>query len=230
MRIVAVFVWCLVLSTSAAMAATLNVAILQPKPVITSLDAVKLSASTNELVFSSTAFRIISSFSRNGNDILWDIRSEPTFNQGAAIVLEMYHSNTLNPLPSGDYRLQVNWAHTGSGTIPGAPRSGQGVLAFSVVAPPIRPGDFNQDGVVDGADFLLWQQQADGGEHLQADGNGDLVVDGLDLDVWKIAAASGTNSASAVTAVPEPAALALASLAASLFAQRKKRLSQASNA
>ncbi len=43
-------------------------------------------------------------------------------------------------------------------------------------------GDFSGDGVVDGADFLLWQQEAGhSGGALASDGNDDGVVDQADL-------------------------------------------------
>ncbi|MBA4107651.1 MAG: hypothetical protein C0485_18105 [Pirellula sp.] len=229
MRVFLLLVFWSCVSAPAAFAATLNVAILQPKPVITSENAIKFSASTSEYVFSSTAFRITSSFALNGNDILWDIRSEPTSGQGGAIVLEMYHSNTLNPLPSGDYRLLVNWAHSGFGTIPGAPRSGQGELTFSVAAAPIRAGDFNQDGSVDGTDFLLWQHQAGSVGPMEADGNDDLVVDGLDLDLWKNGLALVGTSATASAAIPEPATVVMTAISLLFGAQQKKRLSQRPN-
>lgn len=230
MRVFLLLIFWSCVSASAAFAATLNVAILQPKPVITSADQVRFFASTSELVFSSTAFRITSSFSRNGSDILWDIRSEPTFDQGwATIVLEMRHSDWLGTLPNGDYKLHVNWAHTGNGTIPGAPRSGQGELTFSVGAAPIRAGDFNQDGSVDGADFLLWQHQAGSVGQMEADGNDDLVVDGLDLDLWKNELALVGASAPASAAIPEPATVLMTAISLLFGAQQRKRLSQRPN-
>ena len=60
-------------------------------------------------------------------------------------------------------------------------------FGVAVPAPPAPTGDFNTDGIVDGADFLAWQRgfgalnptRTDG----DADGNG--VVDASDLETWK---------------------------------------------
>jgi hypothetical protein len=61
------------------------------------------------------------------------------------------------------------------------------------VEPPPIAGDFDDNGIVDGADFLLWQQDTNIGS----------------LDDWK--ANFGMSSATAaVAAVPEPAAATLA--------------------
>jgi hypothetical protein len=77
--------------------------------------------------------------------------------------------------------------------------------------------DFNGDGLVDGADFLIWQQnfaviggatRAQGNANPTADGN----VDAADLAVW--AGQFGTTPAAvgAAVGVPEPAALMLAAV------------------
>jgi hypothetical protein len=44
-------------------------------------------------------------------------------------------------------------------------------------------GDYDQNGVTDGADFLKWQR-AFGSADVTNDGDGDGAVDGGDLDVW----------------------------------------------
>jgi hypothetical protein len=77
------------------------------------------------------------------------------------------------------------------------------------------PGDFDNDGDADGADFLRWQQQL-GMTGLfplarrEADGNGDGVVDAADLALWQ--AALGPATAGSPVAEPQAAALALAAL------------------
>ena len=69
-------------------------------------------------------------------------------------------------------------------------------------------GDFDEDGDVDGADFLVWQtgfgQFPDGtAMHTDGDANGDGVVDGEDFLLWQIQ--FGTRSRDAGTgSVPEP--------------------------
>jgi hypothetical protein len=49
-------------------------------------------------------------------------------------------------------------------------------------------GDFNDDGVVDGSDFLFWQLNAGKWANPPgsgADGNGNGVVDAADLELWR---------------------------------------------
>lgn len=85
--------------------------------------------------------------------------------------------------------------------------------AVTVSLLPAPSGDFDDDGTVDGADFLTWQRQlgatADpAGEG--ADGNGDGVVNGEDLAVWREGFVGNEAApAAAPLSVPEPSAAAL---------------------
>jgi hypothetical protein len=73
------------------------------------------------------------------------------------------------------------------------------------------PGDFNNSGKVDGADFLLWQRNF-----------GQPGFDAASLAQWK--ANFGTPAVAAADAVPEPAAIGLIVMAgAALAASRRKR-------
>jgi hypothetical protein len=59
-------------------------------------------------------------------------------------------------------------------------------------------GDYSGNGFVDGADFLLWQQQnGSSGAGLSADGTGDDMVDAADLNLW--AQNLGATGAAGVT-------------------------------
>lgn len=69
------------------------------------------------------------------------------------------------------------------------------------------PGDYNADGFVDAADYTVW---ADGGSPDSTEAGYDLWV-----------ANYGRGTAPSGTAVPEPAALGLALLAAAAFASRR---------
>lgn len=64
--------------------------------------------------------------------------------------------------------------------------------------------DFNADGVVDGADFLVWQQNvgSTAPDFSNASGDADLngFVNDLDLNFWRLA----TQSDAGVKSVPEP--------------------------
>lgn len=63
-------------------------------------------------------------------------------------------------------------------------------------------GDYNGDGRVDAADYVVWRDASVLGTDLAADGNEDGAVDQLDYAVWRDA----YGNAASATATPEPAA------------------------
>jgi hypothetical protein len=88
---------------------------------------------------------------------------------------------------------------------------------------PTVPGDYNRNGSVDAADYVMWRDElADGGLGY-ADGNQDGTVDTADYDIWKANFGLTPASAAALAGgtVPEPATLAL--LLAGLFALACRR-------
>lgn len=85
--------------------------------------------------------------------------------------------------------------------------------------PGIQPelaGDYNDDGVVNMADYSVWRDTL-GTADDSADGNGDGMVDGDDYDLWQAAFGSSLGAAAAV---PEPRALSLAIAGILVFAMR----------
>jgi hypothetical protein len=80
-------------------------------------------------------------------------------------------------------------------------------------------GDYNADGTVDAADYVVWRNTVgESGTGLAADGNGDQRVDGGDYDVWRgnfgrapsVGWSAGTAAVTrAHAAIPEPASSAL---------------------
>jgi len=78
---------------------------------------------------------------------------------------------------------------------------------------PTDDADFDNNSVVDGADFLIWQRGfAVGSSNSTGDADGNGVVDGADLTIWKNTF-GGPPAVTAVGAIPEPASLTLAGLA-----------------
>jgi phospholipase/lecithinase/hemolysin len=70
------------------------------------------------------------------------------------------------------------------------------------------PGDYNQNGEVDAADYVVWRDTVGQmGAGLAADGNGDRQIDAADFNVWRanFGATAILATASTLTPVPEPA-------------------------
>lgn len=74
-------------------------------------------------------------------------------------------------------------------------------------------GDYNHDGIVDAADYVLWRDSlGKSGNALSADGNRDKTVSEADRTLWQaqFGEESEPEEESGVQAIPEPAAAALA--------------------
>jgi hypothetical protein len=73
------------------------------------------------------------------------------------------------------------------------------------------PADYNRNGAVDAADYVLWQDRlGQMGAGLAADGNNNGQVDAGDYDVWRANFGKSAGGAGAVAeltggTVPEPA-------------------------
>ncbi len=67
----------------------------------------------------------------------------------------------------------------GLGPIPGSMINAKQDLRVALA------GDYNHDGHVDAADYVIWQATKGSTTDLRADGNGDGVVDQADYDLWK---------------------------------------------
>jgi hypothetical protein len=90
-----------------------------------------------------------------------------------------------------------------------------GIQLFDASAP--ADADVDNDGDVDGRDFLIWQRgngTASGATNGQGDANGDGAVNAADLAAWR--GRFGAAASAATAAVPEPATVSLGLVAASL--------------
>jgi hypothetical protein len=88
----------------------------------------------------------------------------------------------------------------------------------------IATADFNQDGDVDGDDFLTWQRGLGIGSTLsEGDADGDGDVDAGDLAAWRFQFGSTNAVVPVGSAVPEPAGLIVLACLAVVYAVRRHR-------
>jgi len=78
--------------------------------------------------------------------------------------------------------------------------------------PPNPTGDYNGNGTVDAADYIVWRRSLGSTDHVAADGNRNSRIDAADYDLWRAnfgqTAGSGSG-ANANAAVPEASTLVL---------------------
>jgi hypothetical protein len=87
-----------------------------------------------------------------------------------------------------------------------------------LTSPPKLLGDYNFDGIVDAADYVVWRDTLNSTTQLAADGDMNGTVDVGDFGVWRAnfgAVMSGAAAAVHAVAVPEGSAIGLALIALS---------------
>lgn len=109
------------------------------------------------------------------------------------------------------------WGAVGSGAQFSSPLiTGTGLLEVSTFVAPI-PGDFNQNGAVDGDDLAQWE--GDYGVNADSDADGDGDSDGFDFLVWQ-QNYTGSSPLAAASAVPEPSTVILLVVGCTLLSRR----------
>ena len=109
-----------------------------------------------------------------------------------------------------------------------------GMIRAIVGSLPALPGDYNHDGAVDSADYVVWRRSFGRtiGAYSGADGNGNGIVDQADYDLWRarfgrsLPAGNGTTADGA--SVPEPHSSLLAVLAGLIAVTRRRRRGECS--
>jgi serralysin len=89
-------------------------------------------------------------------------------------------------------------------------------------------GDYNRNGAVDTADYVLWRNTLNqSGANLAADGSGNNFVDPADYSIWRSnfgkTAGNGAGGGLSELGVPEPGGLVLLLSAAVLCSTRRRR-------
>lgn len=129
-----------------------------------------------------------------------EISRTPNFDPSAAITFNYSNFSLLSTVPAGvDLARLLFRIQTFSG---GAGNTGTVYLddARFTVFP---TGDFDQNGVEDGFDFLAWQRGfgRNNAKVIDGDGDGDADVDGNDFAIWKNTFGSALPAS---VSVPEP--------------------------
>jgi hypothetical protein len=89
-------------------------------------------------------------------------------------------------------------------------------------------GDYNGNGIVDAADYLVWRDSMGAmGSGLPADGNGDQVVDQDDYFMWRSnfgrTVGESSSAGAALAGVPEPSSAAFCCMLFA-FARHRRRI------
>jgi hypothetical protein len=84
-----------------------------------------------------------------------------------------------------------------------------GGTGFPQFLTPTLPGDYNDDGTVNAADYTVWRNTVHSTTNWAADGNGDRAVDRDDYIIWKNNYGSSGAATIASPAIPEPVSLVL---------------------
>jgi len=97
---------------------------------------------------------------------------------------------------------------------------------FQITPLPNLPGDYNDDGIVDAADYVVWRRASATGD-LVADGNGDGLVNAGDYNFWRLhfgESLAGAGGGVTFARVPEPSGGLLLAIAAFIFAASHRRV------
>ena len=83
--------------------------------------------------------------------------------------------------------------------------------SFGILAHASQRGDYDANGIVEEADYLVWRSAFGSNTQLQADGNGDGVVNAADYIIWRKNLGPGSATSLGVAMlVPEPISWPLA--------------------
>ncbi len=153
-------------------------------------------------------------------------------NVGPGRVSELQSAGITPLLPGDSFEMGQLFAASGDPDLvfdfllAGDSASLRGVVLYTDVR---LPGDYNDDGVVNAADYTLWRNTLNAAvpRGSGADGNRDGMITSADFDVWKLNFGKilATPGGGSLAAVPEPTTALLVSLtfgAALVFCRRSR--------
>ena len=150
----------------------------------------------------------------------WD---EATGANSANLLVEQFLSGETVLAPGHSVSLGSPYAGSGVGDLQVRyARTDGGLQRSKVVYSSIAlPGDFNNDGAVNAADYTVWRDNEGSTSSLAADASGNGRVDQADYNIW--AANYGATASATSASVPEPAALLIAVLGVAGCAEARRR-------
>jgi hypothetical protein len=119
------------------------------------------------------------------------------------------------PLPAGAYSFWIQQASLAS-------TSYQFDFLVNALAPPGLTGDYNDNGAVDAADYVVWRNSVGGTSLMNRDPLSSGEIDEGDYNSWRANFGSSAGGAAAISAVPEPANI-FAVIGAAIFAVVRTR-------
>jgi hypothetical protein len=163
------------------------------------------------------------SISVSGNQIDIDILVQDLHPQGGIFLQVLTPTGAFfddfGPLSAGSYDVSAElWLAFWPNTSPDYLYM-TGSLAFDVLAAPILPGDYNDDGTVDAADYCVWRDNLNTSAELPNDETPGEVND-ADIAVWRAHFGQSLGSGSLVpdAGVPEPGSAVLLAIAGAIAA------------
>jgi T5SS/PEP-CTERM-associated repeat protein len=108
--------------------------------------------------------------------------------------------------------------------LPGGMQWDLDVNATNVLLSVVATGDYNGNGVVDGADYVVWRNsQNQEGPGLAADANGDRIVNVADYNFWRSRVGNVISTGASSAALPEPTFAAFLIVAVGAAIATRKR-------
>jgi hypothetical protein len=156
----------------------------------------------------------------------FDVGDAGTFNiKGGSTIALANGANAVNQITGGSSSNTLSW----TGDLVSGGTRGFSVDGFSVRlagTPPAQAGDYNTNGKVDAADYVLWRNTQGWSvvPYSYSDGGGDGTVNSEDYAVWRSHFGQGAGGAGAMSAgIPEPSTLLLLGAAFCPWVSRRRR-------